>query len=270
MSPGITEILFAIGAGEQVVGVTDFCIYPEKAKSLPKVGGLLNPGYEAIITLQPDLIIHQPNKHKIKTFGEKLGIRNLPITMLSLPEIFTTIKEIGIATNRENAADRLIQSMQEKINFHRKRLADVSTKSVLLVLGISNDSMRELYGVGPKTYLGEMLALAGGKNILTDTQTQYPKVSKEFIIHESPEVIIEVGPKDILSLEASKKRREGWQKFSTIRAVKNQKIHFIGSDYILIPGPRLVNIIDDFVNAIHPEIVSNELPVAEILKPSHP
>ena len=257
LSPGITEILFAIGAGDRVVGVTDFCNYPEKAKSLTKVGGLLNPSYETLITLKPDLIIHQPNKHKIKNFTDKLGIRNLPISMLSLAEIFSSIKEIGVALHRENAADRLIQSMRKKINFHRKRLAGVSQKSVLLILGISNDSMRELYGVGPNTYLGEMLALAGGNNILAGIQAQYPKVSKEFIIHESPEIIIEVGPKDILSREASKTRRQGWQIFSTIRAVKNKNIHFIGSDYILIPGPRLINIIADFVNAIHPEIVSS-------------
>jgi len=258
MSPGITEILFALGLGEQVVGVTDFCNYPEKAKSLPKVGGLLNPNYETLITLKPDLIIHQPNSHKIETFVEKLGIRNLPVSMLSLEQIFSSIKTIGLATNRENAADQLIQSMNEKLEFHRKRLAQVSQKSVLLILGISNDSMRDLYGVGPKTYLGEMLALAGGKNILSKTKAQYPKVSKEFIIYESPEIIIEVGPKDILSREASKKRRQGWQKFSTIRAVKNKNIHFIGTDYVLIPGPRLINILDDFVKAIHPEIVSND------------
>ena len=263
LSPGVTEILFAIGAGDQVVGVTDFCNYPEKAKSLPRVGGLLNPSYETLITLQPDLIIHQPNKHKIKNFVDKLGIRNLPISMLSFEQIFSSIKEIGIAIHREQAADQLIQSMQEKIDFHRKRLANVSKKSVLLILGISNDSMRELYGVGPKTFLGEMLALAGGNNILSETQAQYPKVSKEFIIHESPEIIIEIGRTDILTEESSVKRRQGWQKFSTIRAVKNNNIHMIGADYILIPGPRLVNIIPHFVKAIHPEIASDNLPLAE-------
>jgi iron complex transport system substrate-binding protein len=256
LSPGITEILFAIGAGDRVVGVTDFCNYPEKAKSLPKVGGLLNPSYETIITLKPDLIIHQPNKHKIESFGEKLGIRNLPISMLSFEEIFNSIKAIGIATHSEQAADRLILSMKTKIDQNRQRLANVSKKSVLLVLGISNDSMRELYGVGPKTFLGEMLALAGGENILADTQAQYPKVSKEFIIHESPEIIIEIGRKEILTEESSKKRVQGWQKFPTIRAVKSKDIHVIGADYILIPGPRLINIIPHFVKAIHPEIES--------------
>lgn len=258
LSPGITEILFAIGAGDRVVGVTDFCNYPEKAKSLPKVGGLLNPSYETLITLRPDLIIHQPNKHKIKNFVDKLSIRNLPISMLSFDEIFSSIKAIGIAVHSEVEADRLIQSMRKKIDFHKKRLAGVSQKSVLLILGISNDTMRELYGVGPKTFLGEMLALAGGKNILSGTQAQYPKVSKEFIIHESPEVIIEIGRTDILTEKSSVKRRKGWQKFSTIRAVKNNDIHIIGADYILIPGPRLVNILPHFVKAIHPEIISND------------
>ena len=263
LSPGVTEILFAIGAGEQVVGVTDFCVFPEKAKTLPKVGGLLNPSYETLITLKPDLIIHQPNKHKIKSFVDKLGIRNLPISMLSLAEIFSSIKEIGIAIHREPAADRLIQSMRDKMKFHRKRLAGVSRKSVLLILGISNDSMREIYGVGPKTFLGEMLALAGGNNILAETQAQYPKVSKEFIIHKSPEIIIEIGRTDILTEESSVKRRKDWQKFSTIRAVKNNDIHIIGADYILIPGPRLVDIIPHFVKAIHPEIASGNPPHAQ-------
>ncbi len=263
LSPGVTEILFAIGAGDRVVGVTDFCNYPEKAKTLSKVGGLLNPSYETIITLKPDLIIHQPNKSKVQGFVDKLGIRNLPIAMLSLDQIFSTIKEIGIATHHEEGADRLIRSMRETIDHHRKRLAGISQKSVLLILGISNDSMRELYGVGPKTFLGEMLALAGGNNILGESQAQYPKVSKEFIIHESPQIIIEIGRKDILTEESSKKRRQGWQKFSTIRAVKNQDIHIIGADYILIPGPRLVNIIEHFVKAIHPEIASGNVPVAE-------
>ena len=258
LSPGITEILFALGLGEQIVGVTNYCVYPEKAKSIPRIGSLLNPSHETIITLKPDLIIHQPKKFKIETIVEKLGIWNLSISMLSLEEIFSSIKAIGLATQRKNAADRLIQSMKEKIDFHRKRLAQVSQKSVLLILGISNDSMRDLYGVGPETYLGEMLALAGGRNILEDVKTQYPKISKEFIIYESPEIIIEVGPKDILSREASKKRRQEWKRFSTIRAVKTQNIHFIGTDYVLIPGPRLVNIIDDFVKAIHPEISSND------------
>ena len=258
MSPGITEILFALGLGNRVVGVTDFCNFPEEAKKITRIGGLLNPNYETLITLKPDLIIHQPNSHKIETFVEKLGIQNLPISMLSLDQIFESVKSIGVATGREEAADRLTKKMREKIDFHRSRLAKVPKKSVLLLLGINNDSMRDIYGVGPKTYLGELLELAGGHNILDKSRTQYPKISKEFIIHESPEIIIEAGPTRILTEKASIKRKRGWQEFPTIRAVKTGDVYFIGSDYILVPGPRLVNIIDDFVKVIHPEIFSSD------------
>jgi ABC-type Fe3+-hydroxamate transport system substrate-binding protein len=258
MSPGITEILFALGVGDRVVGVTDFCNYPDKAKKISKVGGLLNPNYETLITLKPDLIIHQPNSHKIETFVAKLEIRNLPISMFSLEEIFETIKTVGSATGSEEAADRLIRKMRGKIDFHRSRLAKVPRKSVLLLLGISNDSMRDIYGVGPKTHLGELLALSGGDNILDKSKAQYPKISKEFIISESPEIIIEAGPTRILTEKASIKRKQGWQQFPTITAVKNGDVYFIGSDYILVPGPRLVNIIDDFVRVIHPELFSSD------------
>jgi len=258
MSPGITEILFALGLGDRVVGVTDFCNFPEEAKKLPRIGGLLNPNYETLITLKPDLIIHQPNSHKIETFVEKLGIQNLPISMFSLEEIFETIKTIGVTTGREEAANRLVQKMRKKIDFYRSRLAKLPKKSVLLLLGINNDSMRDIYGVGPKTYLGELLELAGGHNILDTSRTQYPKIAKEFIITKSPEVIIEAGPTRILTEKASIKRKQGWQKFPTIRAVKTGDVYFIGSDYILVPGPRLVNIIDDFARVIHPEIFSSD------------
>jgi ABC-type Fe3+-hydroxamate transport system substrate-binding protein len=260
LSPGITEILFALGLGDRVVGVTDFCNFPKEAKQLPKIGGLLNPNYETLIILKPDLIIHQPNSHKIETFVEKLGIQSLPISMLSLDQIFDSVKSIGVATGSEEAADKLVQKMRAKIDFHRSRLSQVPRKSVLLLLGINNDSMRDIYGVGPNTYLGELLNLAGGKNILAESRSQYPKVSKEFIIHESPEIIIEAGPTRILTEKASIQRKQGWQQFPTITAVKNGDIHFIGTDYILIPGPRLVNIIDDLVKAIHPEVFSVGLP----------
>ncbi len=260
MSPGITEILFALGVGDRVVGVTDFCNYPEATKSIAKIGGLLNPSYETLITLKPDLIVHQPDSHKVDNFVEKLGIRGLPVSMLSLEQIFDTIQTIGAATGSDKKAGELIRQMKDEIQSYRTRLAGISTKSVLLVLGISNHSMRDIYGVGPNTYLDELLTIAGGENLLADSHSSYPKISKEFIIHKSPEVIIEVGPTRILTSEANISRKAGWKKFSTIRAVKNNAIHFVASDYVLIPGPRLINIIADFAKAIHPGVFQNVAP----------
>lgn len=259
LSPGITEILFALGVGDRVVGVTDFCNYPEAATRLPKIGGILNPSYEKLISLRPDLIIHQPDSRKIETFIRQLNVSGLAVPMLTLDQIFAAIRKIGQATQSTGAADNLIRKMNRKLEDYRKRLAAVNKKSVLLLLGVSAGPSRDLYGVGGKTFLGELLALAGGENILTDSMALYPKLSREFIIRRSPEVIIEVGPKAILSSMEMEKRKREWRRFPTIRAVKNHNIHFIGSDYVLIPGPRLIRIIDRFVRAIHPELATSPI-----------
>lgn len=254
LSPGITEILFAIGAGNQVVGATDFCLYPEAAKQVPRVGGLLNPSYETMITLQPDLIIHQKDSRKIEQFAEQLGVQSLPVWMLDMEGIYDTIQKIGIAVNRRETADRLVREMKDELEGYQNRLAGVDRKSVLLLLADSNDPLRDLYAVGRKTFLGKLLELAGGENVLPDSMAQYPKVTKEFIIRQSPELIIEAGPKANLSEQDIQKRNDHWRSFPTIRAVKTKNIHFIGADYILIPGPRLINIVGHFARVIHPDL----------------
>ena len=96
------------------------------------------------------------------------------------------------------------------------------------------------------------------KNVLPDTMAKYPKISKEYIIAKSPEIIIEVGPKSKLSNEEIKVRKKTWAKYSTLRAVKDDRLHFIGADYILIPGPRLLNILDDFTRTIHPNLFTEK------------
>lgn len=125
---------------------------------------------------------------------------------------------------------------------------------MLLILGDSADPERDLYAVGPTTFLGELMVLAGGENLLKDTQAPYPRVSKEYIIKHSPEIIIEAGPRAKMSDEEHAHRMKTWNKFSTIRAIRENKIYFIGADHILIPGPRMVETLKAFARTIHPEI----------------
>jgi iron complex transport system substrate-binding protein len=121
---------------------------------------------------------------------------------------------------------------------------------------VGEDPTREIYSVGRGTFLGELLSIAVGENILQDAASLYPKISKEYLINQSPEFIIEVGPNPIHEKEALEKRKAGWQRFPTIRAVKNDNIHYLGGDYLLKPGPRLLQIIDHFIAALHPEIIN--------------
>ncbi len=266
MSPGMTEILFSIGAGDRVVGVTDFCDYPAEATKLPSVGGMLNPSFETIITLQPDLIIHQKGSHEVSKFAQRLGIKTLEVPMLSLEDIFTGIIKVGQEIDSNEGAENLVRELRAEINRHQKRLANVKRKSVLLLLGVSNDVSRDMYAVGRKTFIGELLSLAGGENILPESQPLYPKISKEYVIRKSPEIIIEVGPTGILSDEEIAKRKNNWKKFPTLRAVQNDAVHIISANYLLKPGPRLIKIISHFVDAIHPKLAENPMSSAAALE----
>ncbi|MDH5762816.1 MAG: ABC transporter substrate-binding protein, partial [Nitrospinota bacterium] len=253
MSPSITETLFALGVGDRVVGVTDFCSYPKEACDLPKVGGLLNPSVETWIQLKPDLIIHQEDSHKLRTNAQNLGIRTQAVSMTRLQDIFDTIQTFGEVLGCQPAARELIQKLQSGIQNQQLRLKQIPPKTSLLLLNEGGDPNGALYAVGRNTFLGELMELAGGKNVLTDPTINYPKISKEFILRHSPEVIIQAGPNANMTSQEKTEKLKQWQRFPTLTAVKNKTIYFVGADYILIPGPRFLNILDHFARVIHPE-----------------
>ena len=257
-SPAITEILFAIGAGDRVVGVTDFCNYPKQACRLPSIGGPLNPSTETWITLKPDLIIIQEDSEVIQKNAKIFEIPSLTVSVNNLNNILNSIQIIADSLHMPQAGHQLAIKIKTKIEGYRTHLKKIKPRQVLMLLSDTNDPSRDLYAVGRDTFLNELLTIAGGENVLPDTMARYPKVSKEYIIAKSPEIIIEVGPKSNLSKEETLARKKTWGKFSTLRAVKDDKLYFIGADYILIPGPRLLNILDDFTRTIHPELFLNQ------------
>jgi len=257
-SPAITEILFAIGAGDRVVGVTDFCNYPKEACRLPSIGGPLNPSTETWITLKPDLIIIQEDSEVIQKNAKIFEIPSLTVSVNNLNNILNSIQIIADSLHMPQAGHQLAIKIKTKIEGYRTHLKKIKPRQVLMLLSDTNDPSRDLYAVGRDTFLNELLTIAGGENVLPDTMARYPKVSKEYIIAKSPEIIIEVGPKSNLSKEETLARKKTWGKFSTLRAVKDDKLYFISADYILIPGPRLLNILDDFTRTIHPELFLNQ------------
>lgn len=258
-SPSITEILFAIGAGNKVIAVTDYCKFPEEACHLPSTGGLLNPSVEKWLSLKPDLIIHQIGSKVIQQHAKNLGIPSLAVPMSSLENIFDTIRIIADSLEIPEAGQHLVEKLKTKIDDTRSRLKGQKPSQVLMLLSDTNDPGRDLYAVGKGTFLDELLTIAGGSNVLPDTMARYPKISKEYIISQSPEVILEVGPKSNLSDKETLVRKKSWRKFSTLRAVKDDRIYFIGADYIIIPGPRLLNILDDFSRTLHPDLFNERI-----------
>jgi iron complex transport system substrate-binding protein len=253
-TPSITETLFKLGLKDRVIAVTDFCKFPKVACQLPSIGGMLNPNMETVVSLTPDLIIHQSGNQRLSNNAKSMEIQTLAVDMGNLWEIFETIKILGTALDCQEQANKLTLHLNEGIAYYQERLKGLPKKEVLLLLGDSNDPARDLYAAGPGTFLNELLNLSGGNNIVRDSPARYPKLSKEYIIEKSPEIIIEAGPKSNLSQNEIDLRIKEWNRFPTIQAVKNEQIHFIGADYILIPGPRLLKIIERFSKAIHPDL----------------
>jgi iron complex transport system substrate-binding protein len=224
LSPAMTEILFSLGARDNLVGVTTFCDYPEEAKRIYKVGDFSHPSVERIIGLKPDIVIvNVPEQLRIKETLEKLEINVFVSSPQSLSDIYEEIAALGELIDRNAAADSLIRYMKANIT----QSEYIRRKKVYIEL-----APRPIVTIGASSFLNDLFELIGAENIFSDLERDYPIVSQEAIIARNPEVIIVLHPEDITN-------RVGWNE---ITAIKNHRvIKNLNSDHLLRPGPRLVN-----------------------------
>jgi len=245
LAPSVTEILFAIGAGNRVVGVQDFSTYPPAAASLPKVGGFpLN--YELIASLQPDLCIGADitSAEDISKL-EGLGLKVMVVNRTDLEGIFANIETMGKAVGLEKSATDLTANLRAELNALQAKVKTAGTKPRVFV-----ELDETLYTVAPGSFIDPLIAMAGGANIAADSANPYPQFSAEQVIARDPEVIILTDAAYGVTAEQVK-ARPGW---NAIAAVKNDAIYPIDGDIISRPGPRIVEGLKALVGLIHPEL----------------
>lgn len=245
LAPSVTEILFAIGAGNKVVGVQDFSNYPPEAASLPKIGGFpLN--YELIASLQPDLCIGADitSPDDIAKL-EGLGLKVMVINRTDLEGIFTNIELVGKAVGMEQSANALAASLRAELQALQERLKAATTKPRVFV-----ELDETLYTVGPGSFIHPLVELAGGANIAADADNPYPQLSAEQIIAKDPEVIVLTDAAYGVTPEQVK-ARAGWEQ---ITAVKTGAVYPIDGDIISRPGPRILEGLKALAALIHPEL----------------
>lgn len=256
LSPNMTEILFALSLGDQVVGVTDFCEYPPEVQSKTRVGGYLNPNMEIMVSLKPNLIVMLNYNDELK---KKLMSFSFPILQIrndTIEDVFASIDTIGSVTGRQVAADSLKKYIQKKISTIQNLAKELPQKRVFFCIGRERNNLQDIYSVGSGTFLNQLLEIAGGENIFADISLKYPKVSQEAILTRNPDIIIETWSVKGKSETELSRHRNAWKMLPTIKAVKNSHIFLLTEDYMLVPGPRMVLILEKLFELLHPSLVA--------------
>ncbi len=241
LAPSNTEILFALGLNSEIIGVTEFCDYPEEAKKKEKIGGFSNPNLEKIYSLKPDFVFGIRGNPKDTLINlTKLNFNVLAYDPVNVDELLNLIELIGkIVDKREEAYD-LINKMEEKRNSLINKAKLLPKKRVYLELW-NNPYM----SVGENSYLNKIIEEMGGINIAKKAKGDWPILSQEFIINENPEIIIiaYIGQNidEVL-------KRPGWE---NIDAVKNKSVYYINPDLLFRLGPRIVYGMEELFNSIH-------------------
>ena len=251
MGPNITEVIFALGCGKRLVAVTDFCVYPPETKALPRIGGYLNPNLERLVALRPDLVLVRGKIEKVVRFCRSRGIRVIPVNMDSLETIYSGIQILGQALVATEKAEDLCSTIKETLDTVKARTVGFPATKVFISLGRSMGSMANLYTVGGKSFLSQLLEIAGGVNIFADVDQPYPEASKESLIKRAPDVILEMRPGENMTHTKRSHVVAEWNVFAGVPAVSNHRVYVLTQDFLLIPGPRIVKTARTFAQTLH-------------------
>ncbi|WP_298860241.1 ABC transporter substrate-binding protein [uncultured Gimesia sp.] len=253
--PSHTEILYAIGAGPQMVGCTTSCNYPAETKDLNKVA-ISDPGVvslETLVALKPDLVFLGGDYHRLLADRlTKLKIPVLSFESQSVAEIELAIRGISRSTGHVESGDELIREMNQEIKAIQDQLKPYQKQGRPLVFYQVWD--QPLMTAGPTSFIGALIKLAGGKNVFDDVKIAYPQVSEETLILRNPEVILlpqlKEGSTDPAATLLKLSQRPGWKQMN---AVKNKRVYLIEDDLISRPGPRVVQGLQKIAQALYPE-----------------
>ncbi|MGB2714880.1 MAG: helical backbone metal receptor [Vicinamibacterales bacterium] len=250
--PAVTEMLFAIGAGNQVVGVSSFDHYPPAVEKLARVGALLDPDLERILALRPDLVVVYHSQVDLK---QQLARSKIPIFDYShagLPDVTRTLRQLGAAVGQAPEADRLAASIEHALDGIRKRVGGDPKPRVLVVFGRESGALRGIYASGGVGFLHDMLTAAGGTNVLADVKQQSMQATTELILSRRPDVIVELRGTQATEEEITAMRAD-WNVLKSVPAVARGRVSVIADERVVVPGPRVAEGTELLARAIHPE-----------------
>jgi iron complex transport system substrate-binding protein len=250
--PAVTEMLFAIGAGPQVVGVSSFDTYPREVASRQRVGALVDPDLERVLALRPQLAVIYSSQEDLRRQLSRAAIPVFDYRHADLADITTTLREIGARVGRAADADRVAAAIEQRLEATRRRVAARPRSRVLLVFGREAGTLRNIYASGGYGFLHDMLVVAGGENVVGDVQRESVQATTELILARRPDVIVEIRASG-LNLDAARNPDPAWKALASVPAVRTNRIVVLAGNQFVVPGPRVADAVEQMARALHPE-----------------
>ena len=254
LAPSITESLFALGLGERVVGVTDFCDYPPEALTKSKIGGYYDLNYEAILALSPDLMVCLPEHHEHLESLDQLDLEHMTVNHRRVTTVLESLIALGKTGDASDRARILVQKIRRRMATVQNRVIDEKRPRVLVCVGrnMGSATIDNVYIAGRGGFYDEMITLAGGTNAYQD-DLAFPMVTGEGLLRLQPEIIIDMvadlSEKGLSEAAVLKQ----WDSLVDLQAVRDKQVFLFTEDFVVVPGPRFVQILEKMAMVIHPE-----------------
>lgn len=257
MAPSTVEVIYELGAGDRLVGVSSYCTYPPQVAQVPRIGGLQDPDLEHIVALGPDLLITRGISDALQRLRHEHGIRVYEDPSDSLAGIYQAIGEIGELLGRPREAAGLASRVRGELERVRRCVGGREPVPVLLSIR-QPGRIGKVYTVGQGAYLNDLIEIAGGRNIFGDVAAAWPVVGPEEVLARAPEVIVEAMP----ALEVDERLLasiiEQWRALGPIPAAVSGRVYVITDDFALAPSPRMTKMARRLAECLHPEVVFDE------------
>jgi iron complex transport system substrate-binding protein len=256
LAPSITEVLFALGLGDRVVGVTRYCEYPPEAQTRAIVGGFVDANYEAIVELKPDLVgilaIHDEARAKLAS----LSIPVLSVDHRTIGGILDSFIQIADHCGVHDRGANFAADLQRRMDAVDRKTQNLARPRVLISSAreFGTGRIESVYAAGRGQWYDELLKLAGGENAYPDDGIAFPEISPEGILRINPDIIIELAPKVEMGKYTEAQIVAEWNSVPGLRAAQEKRIHLLTGSHVAIPGPRFVQVLEDFARILHPEI----------------
>lgn len=240
LAPNLTEIVFAVGAGEKLVGRTSFDNFPPEAEKIQTVGDTINPNIENIIALKPQVVLVS-TASQIETFTKTLEAQGINVFVTnpnSLDEIYKSIEKVGEIFGQKEKANAVVESLKKRVEKVEEKTRNAEKIKVFVQID------KSLYTIGKDSFLTDLIEKAGGESVTKNIETAYPKISKETALALNPQVII---------LSDSADNDEPNEVFKNSEAVKNGRVYKINADILSRPAPRIVDALEQIAEKLHGE-----------------